>query len=152
MVKKIISKLPTIKLILLKFNKQRLLKSYIDRDKYLRPVANCYWWPYCKKRQWYSQLNSVCDWLIPMEPVGVMTTFQIPRAVIHLCYITGNYFPTVRTLTDYFEVTWHLSMKLLPSNISEKATVQYLKFVCCQRVRVHCYPGMLTEDRRYSMV
>ena len=38
------------------------------------------------------------NWLIPMEPVGVMTSFQIPRVVIHLCYITGNYFPTVCTL------------------------------------------------------
>ena len=36
-------KASNLKAHFIKFNKQRLLKSYIDRDKYLRPVANCCW-------------------------------------------------------------------------------------------------------------
>ena len=76
-----------------------------------------------------------------MEPVGLMTTFQIPRVVIHLYYITGNYFPTVHTLIDYFEVTRHILTKLFPAKISEKATVQNLKFVCCQQLNGALLPA-----------
>ena len=38
--------------------------------------------------------------------------------------IAGNFFPTARALIGYFEVTWHLTMKLFPAKISEKATLQ----------------------------
>ena len=40
-------------------------------------------------------------------------------------------------------------MKLFPAKISERETVQNL---WRQRVTVHCYPRMLTNDRRYSEV
>ena len=48
-------------------------------------------------------------------------------------------------LVGYFEVTWHLTMKLSPAKISERATLQN---TWPQRVTVHCYPRMLTHDRR----
>ena len=40
------------------------------------------------------------------------------------CYIAGNVFPTVHALIGYFEVTWHLTIKLFPAKISEQATLQ----------------------------
>ena len=33
-------------------------------------------------------------------------------------------FPTVHALIGYFEVTWHLTIKLFPAKISKQATVQ----------------------------
>ena len=54
-------------------------------------------------------------------------------------YIAGNVFPIARALVGYFEVTWHLTMKLFPAKIT-------------QRVTVRCYPRMLTDNRRYSEV
>ena len=53
------------------------------------------------------------------------------------CYIAGNFFPTARALIDYFELPWHLTMKLFPAAKS-----------ISHRVTVHCYPRMLTEDCR----
>ena len=35
------------------------------------------------------------------------------------CYIAGNVFPTARALVGYFEVTWHLTMKLFPAKITQ---------------------------------
>ena len=40
-------------------------------------------------------------------------------------------------------------MKLFPAKISERATLQNL---LRQRVAVHCYPRMFTDDHRYSEV
>ena len=68
---------------------------------------------------------------------------------IQQCYIAGNFFPTACLLIGYCEITWHLTIKLLPGKISERATLQNL---WRQRVTVHCYPQMLTDDRRYSEV
>ena len=62
------------------------------------------------------------------------------------CYIAGNFFPTACALIGYFEVTWHLTIKLFPAKISKRATLQNL---WCQRVTVHCYLRMLTDDRSY---
>ena len=64
----------------------------------------------------------------------------------YICYIAGNFFPTARALIDYFEVTWHLTLKLLPAKISERATLQNLWH---HRVTVHCYPRMLTSGEIY---
>ena len=60
------------------------------------------------------------------------------------CYIAGNFFSTTRSLIGYFKVKWHLPMKLFPAKISERATLQNL---WRQRVTLHCYPRMLTNDR-----
>ena len=46
------------------------------------------------------------------------------RSNQYCCYIAGNFFPTARALIGYFEVTWHLTMKLFPANISERGTLQ----------------------------
>ena len=62
------------------------------------------------------------------------------------CYIAGNFFQTACALIGYFEVTWHLTIKLFPAKISRRATLQNLR---CQRVTVHCYLRMLTDDRSY---
>ena len=62
------------------------------------------------------------------------------------CYIAGNFFPTACALIGYFEVTWHLTIKLFPAKISKRATLQNL---WSQRVTVHCYLRMLTDDRSY---
>ena len=43
---------------------------------------------------------------------------------IQHCYIAGIFFLTARTLIGYFEVTWHLTIKLFPAKISEWATLQ----------------------------
>ena len=43
------------------------------------------------------------------------------------CYIAGNLFLTVRTLIGYFEVTSHLTMKLFPAKISERATLRNVR-------------------------
>ena len=58
------------------------------------------------------------------------------------CYIAGNFFQTACALIGYFEVTWHLTIKLFPAKISQRATLQNL---WCQRVTVH----LLTDDRSY---
>ena len=60
------------------------------------------------------------------------------------CYIAGNVFSTTRALIGYFKVKWHLTIKLFPAKIAERATLQNL---WRQRVTLHCYPGMLTNDR-----
>ena len=49
-------------------------------------------------------------------PLSPLNTFK--------CYIAGNLFLTARTLIGYFEVTSHLTMKLFPADISERATLQ----------------------------
>ena len=36
--------------------------------------------------------------------------FFSPRSSLFLCYIAGNFFPTVRSLIGYFEITWHLAI------------------------------------------
>ena len=41
-----------------------------------------------------------------------------------LLYNWKLFFPTARALIGYFDVTWHLTMKLFPANISERATLQ----------------------------
>ena len=67
----------------------------------------------------------------------------------HICYIAAQFFPTARAFIRYFEVMWYLTMKLFPAKITERENLQNL---WRQRVRVHCYPRMLTNDRRYSEV
>ena len=57
------------------------------------------------------------------------------------CYVDGNFFSTVHALIGYFEVTWHLTMKLFPAKISEQATMQN---PWRQRATVQCYLWMLT--------
>ena len=42
------------------------------------------------------------------------------------CYVAGNFFPTACILIGYYEDTWHLTMKLFPSKIFERATLQNL--------------------------
>ena len=49
----------------------------------------------------------------------------------------------ISTLIGYLEVTWHLTMKLFLTKISVQATLQNL---WCQRVTVHCYLRMLTNN------
>ena len=71
------------------------------------------------------------------------------KSTVTNCYVAGNVFPTVRALVGYFKVTWHLIMKLFPTKISERATLQNLR---CQRVTVHCYLLMLTDDQRFTEV
>ena len=38
------------------------------------------------------------------------------------CYIAGHFFSTARGLIGYFEVTWHLTMKLLSGQHCKKST------------------------------
>ena len=57
------------------------------------------------------------------------------------CYIAGNFFLAARALIGYFEVTWHLTMKLFPAKISERATLQNL---WRQVATVHDHPRMLS--------
>ena len=40
--------------------------------------------------------------------------------------MAGNFFPTARALIGFFEDTRHLTMKLFPAKISERATLQNL--------------------------
>ena len=54
--------------------------------------------------------------------------------------VAGNFFPMARALFGYFQVTWQLTMKVIPAEISERATLQNLWH---QRVTVH--PRMLTN-------
>ena len=70
-------------------------------------------------------------------------------SITHICTcIAGIFFPTVRALIGYFEVTWHLTMKLfLPAKISERGTLQNL---WRQRVTMQCLlPRMLTARKIY---
>ena len=48
------------------------------------------------------------------------------KQLILFCYVAGIFFPTARALIGYFEVTRHLTMKLFPAKISERATLQNL--------------------------
>ena len=54
---------------------------------------------------------------------------------------------TVLALIGFFEVTWHLTMKLFHAKISEQATLQK---IWRQRITVHCCPRILTDDLRYN--
>ena len=36
------------------------------------------------------------------------------------CYRAEKFFLTARALIGYFEITWHLTMKLFPAKISER--------------------------------
>ena len=42
---------------------------------------------------------------------------------IQHCFMAENFFPTARALIGYFEVTWHLTMKMFPAKISERANL-----------------------------
>ena len=64
----------------------------------------------------------------------------------YICYIPGNVFPTARALIGYFEVTWHLTLKMFPAKISERAALQTL---WRRKVTVKCYPRMLTAREIY---
>ena len=57
------------------------------------------------------------------------------------CYIARNFFLAARALIGYFEVTWHLTMKLFPAKISERATLQNL---WRQVATAHDHPRMLS--------
>ena len=58
------------------------------------------------------------------------TTFYCFYSKVY-CYMAGNFFPA-----GYFDVTWHLTMKLFPAKISERVTLQSL---WRQRVTVVVY-------------
>ena len=51
-------------------------------------------------------------------------TFKMIEAIQFNNPYSGKFFPTARGLIGYFEVTWHLTMKLFPAKISERATLQ----------------------------
>ena len=57
------------------------------------------------------------------------------------CYMAGNFFPTACGLIGYFEVIWHLIMKLFPAKMSERATLQNL---WRQEATVHDHSRMLS--------
>ena len=52
-------------------------------------------------------------------------TGQSPLNILK-CHIAGNFFLTARALIGYFKVTWHLTMKLFPAKIYERATLENL--------------------------
>ena len=54
---------------------------------------------------------------------------KVPRFFVsnnQFCSIAGTFLPTTRALIGYFEVTQHLTKKLFPTEISERATLQNL--------------------------
>ena len=53
------------------------------------------------------------------------------------CYVAGNFFITVRALIGFFEVTSHLTMKLFPAKISERATFQIYDVIGEQCIVTH---------------
>ena len=97
-------------------------------------LAKFHWHPLTK--------NTVTKCLSVLFSDGYILLFFI---VIYL----EIFFPKVRALIGYFKVTWHLTMKLFPAQISQQVTLQNL---WRQRVTVHCYPWMLTDDRCYNEV
>ena len=97
-------------------------------------LAKFHWHPLTK--------NTVTKCLLVLFSDGYILLFFI---VIYL----EIFFPKVRVLIGYFKVTWHLTMKLFPAQISQQVTLQNL---WRQRVTVHCYPWMLTDDRCYNEV
>ena len=58
-------------------------------------------------------------------PVGLLNSWVSHCYEVYGC-IAGIFFQRARTLIGYFEVTWHLIMKLFPAKISELATLQNL--------------------------
>ena len=76
-----------------------------------------------------------------MEAVHILKRFIVN--------IAGSFFPTAHALVGYFEVTWHLTMRLFPVKISEQATLQKL---WGQRVTVHCCSQMLIVNGHCSKV
>ena len=46
------------------------------------------------------------------------------RFIKSFCYIARNFFSSARGLIGYFEITWHLTIKLFPAKISERVTLQ----------------------------
>ena len=73
-------------------------------------------------------------------------TYKISAENNDCCHIAGIFFPTAPALIVYFEVTWHLTMKLFAAKNCEQATLQNL---WRQRVIEHCYPRMLTARKIY---
>ena len=62
------------------------------------------------------------------------------------CHLVGNFFSTALALIGCFEVSWHLTMKLFPTKISDRGTMQNL---WRQKVTVHCSPRTLTAREIY---
>ena len=56
----------------------------------------------------------------------------------NLLLYSWKFLTTTRALTGYYEVTWHLTMKLFPAKISKRAKLQNL---WRERITVHCYRG-----------
>ena len=122
----------------------------------IKDKLNCetYWYSVALKMQGLSCLESCARYtfgasILRLWGPLLQTSPAQWRTDKELCYIAGIFFPTALALIGYFEVKWQLTMKLFPAKISERATLQNL---WRQRVTVHCYPRMLTDDRRYSEV
>ena len=70
--------------------------------------------------------------------------------------VRGDYstllFSTARSFIGYFEITWHLTVKLFFAKISERAKLQHLwRTRGHSRVTVPRYPGMLAASEIYFL-
>ena len=100
------------------------------------------------------KVEKICTYV---NKITQLTGLKLPcknKKKITICFLdkqvallnSWKLFPTARALIGYFEVTWHLTTKLFPAKISERATMQSL---WRQRVTVHCYPRMLSARKIY---
>jgi len=70
--------------------------------------------------------------LVPAKKICLLYCQQLLSVFVkrkkkqYYCFTAGNFFLTACTLIGYFEVTWHLTMELVPAKIAERATMQDL--------------------------
>ena len=83
---------------------------------------------------WLVALLHALSFLWPHAPVQGRLSQYAVFLYSWKCFFC---FQTARALIGYVEVTWHLTMKLFPAKISERASLQNL---WRQRVTVHCCP------------
>ena len=97
----------------------------------IKDKLNCetYWYSVALKMQGLSCLEPCARYtfgasILRLWGPLLQTSPAQWRTDKELCYIAGIFFPTALALIGYFEVKWHLTMKLFPAKISERATLQ----------------------------
>ena len=75
----------------------------------------------CIHCSWSAKVQILSSMLVNCQLVAsCQLEFLILSSMLYMiiCYMARNFFPAVHALIGYYEVTWHLTMKLFPAIIS----------------------------------
>ena len=88
---------------------------------------------------------------MPIEHNSIATWVEVRRETHFVIY--WEIFPTGRALIGYFEVTWHLTMKLFSAKISERAKSQNLwRQRVTREIKIHFYRKRQTSDSGWEFL